>query len=874
MTTTDKRNPRICTTTGGVGSVHFDTRRRLLQSTGSSCLIVEYNVGVERPERNVLCNMELAAKEAFGDERSAIYRAYDMQNVPSTQNWTTSSTTSSQTTTGCVSGTDCSSTIDEITSGIRDIVADRIASEVDFLLDTVASATTQSVMKHEEGFLNLSIDVLNPPDSGVVPSRLNHFYYTLEALPEVHWLWYADSGTGRFTGVRRPRAAHYASTSAQSLEITAADKKVFLLSHSNGPTDPQKFYWVGPECCAEDAVTENELQGSNTDWDLNAKAWYQRGMTLQFDRSNPTASKNYRFTDVYQFGGDAGLGLSVLRAVKGMNSDANIGVMGADITLDFLEAYMGRIEVPQLTGGYPSPLFIIDSAGRLIANNVGASNCLTNLCSTTLTTNSLSTSLIKKAASALVDGVALQDTSQEGAWFRIEENGVEYRAEARFVKLNNDADYNDEYSGLRWNVIVVTEETMGFAVPAPESGTCIGTGKLTLAACEGARAAAATSLRSRVLKYLRQQTRGFLGTPVVVVNGMDLNYNMNTHKFMKTGGVCGGSPCPAIDVAGQDRDQILAHMKNLMHIYRELYWIYFAQEEPHYFLGYLRGGSAGQLRRWECSDPPTCDRVKFYEEDGSLCNDPDLCNDPVTPTTRAWYTTGMNLAYDEVQWIPPYKFGTGQMGVSLVKKAFGGNWDSTTGRGVWAADFLLEGTPESIGEHMAGLGVGNAVLYIYDRTTKRLIANNQGEAVVKNGEVVLVTASTTSLIKDTADTVIQMVDAGQLQIAAQQNTSMNFIYSSTSSSTNYFVDAVDLIDPDLNRQNSFDFVFVSVEEQVQVDIAVEAGSNPSPSPSSGAPSTAGMACVKVNLQDSPASRGQGSVAVAILLATAHLLCQM
>ena len=73
-------------------------------------------------------------------------------------------------------------------------------------------------------------------------------------------------------------------------------------------------------------------------------------------------------------------------------------------------------------------------------------------------------------------------------------------------------------------------------------------------------------------------------------------------------------------------------------------------------------------------------------------------------------------------WTLPYIFGSEEVGISVVKRALGGDWNSSAPTmGVWAADYSLN----FLSDFMSKFGVADAILLFTMNSSGTLLSSNK-----------------------------------------------------------------------------------------------------------------------------------------------------
>eukprot|EP00756_Hemistasia_phaeocysticola_P066610 Hpha_TRINITY_DN9351_c0_g1::TRINITY_DN9351_c0_g1_i2::g.25884::m.25884 len=681
----------------------------------------------------------------------------------------------------CMPKSECETQLQTRISDVRTRIVDTVQSELDGLLQIAPTAIMKDDVKYEEGLFDFDLSTAN--NRSALAQML---YYQLQGLPEVYWIYYGEQSTGRFLGFRR-------ATTTEVNTVTGVTANMLIRTECAGTGSPMSFYKTDTtDSSGGDAIGS---AFNSVTWDLASKAWFTQGIAIsnqadQFSITNGAV----QWTSTYAFS-DGTLGVSAVRRVETRPSATGsaIGVVAADYSLSGLSDFIKALPIPPLPSGDPMPVLILEGPSKkILATNIAGLEGQTATSSTNALVAQAADKMYTTQAGYLGTSSSVWATLQASATQATFNYGNQSSA-LTAVGLESPAGGTNP---LRLVSLMVSDVDMGYVVIDP---TCTSPNVGTVA-CRETLLSAALDLRFRTLSFLAQNTKEYLGVAYVVVNSLDETYNLGDFNV----GWC--DPCGSFDLTNAgERANIDLHLKNLLVIYRELYWVYYGQNSNRQYLGYLRPLPT-TYQRWECNggmDSQTCGTAKFTW----INNNSVARTDPNDPLTRPWYTSGYALAYDKFYWTVPYTFGNGEVGLSIVKKAFGGDWDRTTGKGVWAADFSLG----FIATYVNSLSVDEGwVVYIVAKDGLLLGSTATGETVGSQANT-----ANNVVIRGTAPELLQLSSAG-LWDSTERTTS----YTDPSGRF-YFVDYVGVKDTSTDVVRSYDWAFVlCAPEDVLYDVNI------------------------------------------------------
>eukprot|EP01060_Flectonema_neradi_P010158 TRINITY_DN1728_c0_g2_i1.p1 TRINITY_DN1728_c0_g2~~TRINITY_DN1728_c0_g2_i1.p1 ORF type:complete len:622 (+),score=96.07 TRINITY_DN1728_c0_g2_i1:26-1867(+) len=582
----------------------------------------------------------------------------------------------------CFSRTTCTAWLDQQNEDLREQITDTLQREVENNLAAAPAAVSVVQSMFQDGLLPLDMSV----ERNEV-ATLESFWYQLKNFNELDWIYYGDLA-GRFIGFRRAYPCEYSNTTTcdYGVNATAASPPPQLTSETlvrlkTGAGNTVSAYSTDPTgASGGDTV---DLLYTETSYQTADRQWYKQGL-----------ADGDGWTEPYLFSGGK-LGISYVKKIIDPSLAATAGVLAADYELEFLNEFINEISVAGT-----STLFIVSASGELLANNRNASvtttvNGAETIMKATLSENEIIRESTKKLFSTTP--ILNQPTAN---WSSVTQSITRGN-----TTINGKEFYYDSigvaYGQLKWSVVIVSQESDFYALSStPEC--------LPWLTCRDALRAAAAEKRERKLNMLLSETRSYLGTAVAAVNTIDQSYN----NGQLAAGWC--DPCGTISLTEPtERKNLLNHIKHLMEIYSELIWLYIGFSTGQ-FAGYKRVGD--QLKLWTCHPPNSwdvagCTNVALYSSDVEPLVDTGVTDIVEKPLTKPWYTLpeSHNLGQYELLWTDAYSFGTGEIGISAVKKGFGGDWVSSGNLGVWGADFSLDFLSNYISEFEVDEGV---VLYI------------------------------------------------------------------------------------------------------------------------------------------------------------------
>eukprot|EP01064_Diplonema_japonicum_P016213 TRINITY_DN24217_c0_g1_i1.p1 TRINITY_DN24217_c0_g1~~TRINITY_DN24217_c0_g1_i1.p1 ORF type:complete len:763 (+),score=185.77 TRINITY_DN24217_c0_g1_i1:40-2328(+) len=670
----------------------------------------------------------------------------------------------------CIDDATCKRQLDQVIEDIRERITDRLQQETEDNLGIAPTVINVTALSFHDGMMET--DMTN---SSYENALLEHFWRQLFSYTAVDWIYYGDEVTGKFIGFRRVYKCEVDVTYC-GYDTGVVPQAGFAGAQANSLV---RLYTTGGQL---QAWTTVEATGSNlvnhiyTDPTFNTKTrgWYTNGKNL-------TTTKESVWTQPYLFTGGR-VGVTVSRKVE-VPTGNFIGVVAADYELDFLSQFIGEIPV---RGN--STIFIMASNKDLLATNLNI-NIVTG--DNIVTTDNAGNAVIKGVADELIRRYPVL-MQFNGDWSGVTNSTIRGTITVDSVLRNYDA---IGIFDLKWTVVVVSTESDFFTPQRDVSENCI-----TKTSCREVILEAAKDLRHRTLLQFREQTNNYLSAAPGALNVMDNAYNLGNLAEAWC------DPCGPLSWSNAaEKNNLRLQTRNTLSVFPELSWVYLGMEgTPKTLMGFRRENNV--LEMWKsCTAGDTCGATTtgtaFYngEDEASAVRTP-LPSD--NPWGRNWYTTPetIKLPLYQYHWIRPYVFATGELGITAVRKAFGGDFKTTGYMGVWGADFtlsFLETFLEAFGV------VTGKVLYIMDYEGDLLGSNVKvpySKEVNNVKQLLKATEVENEIIAQSANTVMLM------KTTLSFDTVVSRLWDRPTDT--YFIDAIRI--RDTVAANSYDWIFVMV----------------------------------------------------------------
>eukprot|EP01061_Rhynchopus_euleeides_P007853 TRINITY_DN16908_c0_g2_i1.p1 TRINITY_DN16908_c0_g2~~TRINITY_DN16908_c0_g2_i1.p1 ORF type:complete len:646 (+),score=214.97 TRINITY_DN16908_c0_g2_i1:324-2261(+) len=617
---------------------------------------------------------------------------------------------------------------------------------------------------------------------------LEHFYYQMNLFTEADWIYYGDEASGRFIGLRRPFACELHKNCSYGAKTTTASplptvQENTIIRVLSDTSNVLKAYTTSTTS-GSDPVS---LLYTQTDYIMKNRVWYTSAR-------DATTVKNV-FTAPYLFTGGV-LGVTVARKVVN-SAGALQGVLAADYELTFLDKFLSQVSAQG-----NSVKFIVTHDKKILANSLGQAVHVNNAVRTTAQVGGIINSATQAVFAAhsgfgsnTADWTDLISKSQRGEFT--------YNSQKYFYDAIGVLD-------PRWVVVIASSEADYYPVEQDSTRLCV----LSIS-CRQQLMRANTQFRASTIQYFQERTVKRLESAVAAVVTLDNSYNMgNLHS-----GWC--TTCGKLSWSDTtERTNLKNHISHVFDVFPELAWLYVGLDngggDNRRVVGYRRANNQKQL--WitcagsgYCTDSGT---TFFTETDSGTRTVVENIADNKW-WERTWYTTGSSLAYDKVGWTTPYVFGDGDLGVTLARKGFGGDFSSTGFFGVWAADFTLT----FLKDYLVNFEVpGSTVVYIMDNSGNLIAANR--DIAVKSG---------TNLIKAEQSTDVKVSKSAKAIYPVRATLRTDYVYSVLIQDTDpyYIVDAVPLRDTNADTTPGYEWtmVMVSIETDLYDLPETAAGAN-------------------------------------------------
>eukprot|EP01060_Flectonema_neradi_P007613 TRINITY_DN15344_c0_g1_i1.p1 TRINITY_DN15344_c0_g1~~TRINITY_DN15344_c0_g1_i1.p1 ORF type:complete len:779 (+),score=153.58 TRINITY_DN15344_c0_g1_i1:58-2394(+) len=601
----------------------------------------------------------------------------------------------------CMESGDCEAQVAGAVTQIRERITDRLQQEVEANLEVAPATVALSAKAMTDGLLNMDMT-----QARYETALLEHLWNQLENFPELDWIYYGDTATNNFLGFRRAYQCELDGVACTYGDNTtpenpppklAAGTLVRLIT--TGTT--LRAYSTDPTgASGSDAKV---LLYTQTSFDIRTRDWYTFGL-----------ANGQGWTDHYAFsGGNTGISYVQQVTVGG----TAVGVLAADYELGFLNTFMREIPVAG-----DSTLMFVTSSGSLLANNKDVG---TQVIQAADSTNPIIAGSSVKIftdfplfGDANADWTSITTKQQVGT---VVINSISYTYDAVGI----------QYDKLRWLVAIISTESDFYTIQPNAERNCV-----LKTSCLSVLGSASRDVRERTLNHFHMEVSKYLTTAVSAAVLMDQYYNNGAlHDVW-----C--DTCGTIDIKNTAQRSLLKKsIKGIMMTYTELTWLYIGFEGGQ-FIGYKRVFTNGveKLQLWTCYPPndyDVCSGAAFYDSDVEPLVAPTVTTDILegdVPKARPWYTDAISfsLGISESMWTLPYAFGSSEVGISLVKRALGGDWSTTTATmGVWGADYSLN----FLSEFMSKFGVADTIILFVMDKEGTLLASNKGLPVnVKVGE--------------------------------------------------------------------------------------------------------------------------------------------
>ena len=618
-----------------------------------------------------------------------------------------------------------------------------------------------------------SVIETNMTDPAFENALLEHFWYQLKVFTSLSWIYYGDAATGNFIGLRRSWAceAHANCTYPNSTFISPTRPAVPEGSIIRLLTNPAKSQ--------VEAYTTSPDKGSDArsllyteSFVTTERIWY----TSAWGKS----TNNNIWVDPYDFTGGA-VGVTVSRTVT--KDSLPLGVLAADFELDVVSNIIAKT----LLGDDSTILFLMTQS-RLLLN------------STVEGISEVKDSAVKTVGEHLFS--ERPEFGDEGAnWTALSSAAYQNEVTYEGVLLQYDA-VGVFMDNLRWVLVVAAPESSFPSISPPENGC------LTTSACFSSISNAQKRYRSLTIDMFQKQTLAFLSAGVSAITQLNTAFNMG---YMNANPYCGEDVVPSTPCGGiefENEDQMVLLQKNVeisLRIYGEISWLYFGFDAGQ-VVGYVREGES--LHLWKtCDGRGGCDSGNAFwaslTENSSTLKSRDATSDI---TTREWFqlATQLNMTTDDtVAWTDPYSFVNGEVGITVIQKALGGDFRDGS-NGVWGADYTLLHLKSLIGDFY----LEEAKIYLMD------VGNDRGRVLVSNGgeTMVAVGEAEDEVVKQSGNTVLEgFTTPGQ---SGAGFSVLMTVAGEGGDETRYFVEAASLRDADPACLQSFDWVLVVVSPEL------------------------------------------------------------
>eukprot|EP00755_Sulcionema_specki_P006376 Sspe_Gene.35281::Locus_17109_Transcript_1_1_Confidence_1.000_Length_1736::g.35281::m.35281 len=532
----------------------------------------------------------------------------------------------------CIQPDICKEEVGSIVSEVRRRIVDRVQGMFESFLAAAPTAIMSTDVDWANGLLDIDL-------SKGMQDLQDHFYFQLDAFPEVYWLYFGHP-TGRFVGFRHPLLCEInGSPCPPDGTVPRAQakngSKVLTVCQQQG----QGMIFSTTDGSSQSLSTLRH----DTTWDLSQRGWYNKGAQLA-EHSSPYHDDNYAWTDVYVLAGGQELAISAVR--KATSSAGHFsGVFGADYSLDFITNFLKSTAAVDKDN---TLLFVMEAGGWLIGTNQGSVSKVVNNQHQRIKAEASEIAELAGTARAIHEKHPEYASTDESVWASL------ITSERNFTATVNGAQRHIEviglevpvghHSSLKWVVVLSTLTTAFAEVPAEEDG-CIGK-----VACEETLTSTAVVLRGVMLSHLKEAIGSYLGTALSITLGIDTDYNLN--KLVPAGST---SASLDFDTNPLQRQVIQKKLFSQLKIFPEVKWVYIGAEHSgraNSFLGYLREGDG--IQAWSCAgvfqqETVDCSRAEFWpvDENGVVVGTAPVRVDNTNPTTRTWYTEGATLEYDK-----------------------------------------------------------------------------------------------------------------------------------------------------------------------------------------------------------------------------------
>eukprot|EP00754_Rhynchopus_humris_P038179 Rhum_TRINITY_DN20843_c0_g1::Rhum_TRINITY_DN20843_c0_g1_i1::g.172415::m.172415 len=696
----------------------------------------------------------------------------------------------------CLGPNVCEDQIKKVVDDIRERVADTLQAKTEDVLGVAPSAVKATEQQFKANFLSSQLSAPPAADNTAAQRNegalLEHFWYQLEQNPELDWVYFGYEKDNEFLGLRKAWACeagvntcNYGTGAVKDCVSVGAGTRCPSLTPGVSVVRMQGQATLNVHSTEAATGSDAKVQLYHQTWNTKGRPWYQSAAAATAD-----AAGNYPdvWTDPYVFSGGV-IGVTVARPVY--DGATLLGVLAADYELTFLKTFINSIAL-----GSGQQVFMMTTDGTLLATS-DATVSVTAAGSTRKT--SAVGGLIADAATA---AFAAQSSfsSKTASWSTLgtsittgtfNSGGVSHKFDAIGV------------TDPRWIVVIAEKAQQLYVADKDSKLLCV-----LDTTCRNVLLSANYDLRERSVRHFSSRVKTYLGTALAAVLTLDTSYNMgNLHD-----GWC--ATCGKLDwVNDVERKNVRRHIKDVLSTYAEVSWLYLGfydttDSTKGKIAGYRRSGSA--VDAWLTCDAATeeCSQSgssNFFSEaaDGSLTFKEAYQGDFYA---QNWFKYGasLNLQYDQVAWTDPYVFGDGDVGITLVRKAFDGDFKSSsgTGMGVWGADFTLS----FLGTFISGFGVpGTTIVFVMDQNGK-LIAINQNLAVTSGNQLMAASTYPNDKVRQGFASIFPIKD----QITGTA------VHSVLSLDKTHFVDAIRITDSDSAVKRTYDWVLVMVTHETDL----------------------------------------------------------
>eukprot|EP01063_Lacrimia_lanifica_P009522 TRINITY_DN16500_c0_g1_i1.p1 TRINITY_DN16500_c0_g1~~TRINITY_DN16500_c0_g1_i1.p1 ORF type:complete len:759 (+),score=286.66 TRINITY_DN16500_c0_g1_i1:56-2278(+) len=686
----------------------------------------------------------------------------------------------------CMPDGTCKTQVAKVIEDIREKIADRIQSKMEGVFALAPTAVRVTDSKFSDGML--SSDMTN---ASYEAALLEHFWYQMQQFEDLDWVYFGHDATGSFVSLRRPyqcelaKNCNYGGTqpTGNAIPTVAADTIVReLTTAASGHTMMQA--WPTAKATGSDPIGTQYLY--EAPYNLRGRPWYETGK-----KSTVGATV---WEQPYKWSGGQ-VGITAMRRVEAAGSF--VGVLAADYELAFISEFLAGLDVPgaascRVTNDAAckdkmADVFVMSYDGSLVGTNKGISVLNGD---NVVKVSEVNNDVIKKVASDVFAKIPAF-ASATADWATVTAAIQRGQTVASHMGASKQV-YWDAIGilDLRWIVVVTSVEDAMHQVYKSSKYQCV-----TKLICREVLLQAQSDLGERQVLHFRDLAMDYLSVPNTIINQFEASYNNGEMH----GEFC--STCGALTWGDATHMSFMKkHMKSLMQIFTGPAWLYLGFNEQK-VVGYRRKDNALQL--WQTCEgtPEGCDTGSaFWADDARTSLVESKPADEFW--TREWFLLPdkVNLGNDQFAWTKPYVFGDGDIGITLTKRLYAGDWKTTSPIGIVGADVTMK----YFSQLVAGMDVqGQTVVYVYDKETMYLQAANRNIPTSNNGALIKATESSTYLVKESAKSLS----------TANPGPSSDHVYSvlGTNTTHRWVVRAMMLKDDDTAKVlRTFDYILVVV----------------------------------------------------------------